>query len=450
MNFIALDVETSNSDMSSICQIGLVKYENGKIILEWETLLNPEDYFDELNVSIHGITEEQVKNSPKFPDIIEQFKEFLKNQIVVCHTHFDRVAIRQVFEKYKIDQPELIWLDTARVARRTWEDFAWKGYGLKNISNHLGYQYQAHDALEDAKACGNILLQAIDKTGFDIAGWLDRVKKPILNDGKKKITFQGNPDGSLYGDVIVFTGALILPRVQAAKIASKVGCKVKNGVTKETTILIVGDQDIKKLSGHTKSSKHRKAESLIKQGYDIRILCETDFEKLIQLLPVNEKDEIISPKNDKSLNNNVNSSIEAKVNDEHLEYFNIVSDILKKNNRGTDYLKYSYTSKYFDILAFHNVLRIKTDCRKKYILIRNSESVIKSFWKDAVCSPALKSERGWTRIYIDSPMDIYFLEKIIVQEFDKTIDGMETYRKYVKSGEKNIANYLKSHPPKRK
>jgi len=29
MDFIAIDVETANADMASICQIGLAKYESG-------------------------------------------------------------------------------------------------------------------------------------------------------------------------------------------------------------------------------------------------------------------------------------------------------------------------------------------------------------------------------------------------------------------------------------
>ena len=30
MNFVAIDVETANADMASICQIGLTKYVNGE------------------------------------------------------------------------------------------------------------------------------------------------------------------------------------------------------------------------------------------------------------------------------------------------------------------------------------------------------------------------------------------------------------------------------------
>ena len=57
MDFIAIDVETANADMASICQVGLVKYEDGVLSDEWNTYVDPEDYFDGINVSIHGIDE---------------------------------------------------------------------------------------------------------------------------------------------------------------------------------------------------------------------------------------------------------------------------------------------------------------------------------------------------------------------------------------------------------
>ena len=46
------------------------------------------------------------------------------------------------------------------------------------------------------------------------------------------------------------------------------------------TLLLVGDQDVQRLAGHEKSSKHRKAEQLIQTGQPIRILRETDFREL--------------------------------------------------------------------------------------------------------------------------------------------------------------------------
>jgi hypothetical protein len=72
-------------------------------------------------------------------------------------------------------------------------------------------------------------------------------------------------------------------RVEAADAASAAGCEVASGVTKHTTLLVVGDQDIRKLAGHEKSSKRRKAEELIMNGQRIRIIGETDFRHLCGL-----------------------------------------------------------------------------------------------------------------------------------------------------------------------
>ena len=55
--FSVIDVETANSDLSSICQIGIVTFEGAAEVERWGTLINPNDYFDPINVSIHGITE---------------------------------------------------------------------------------------------------------------------------------------------------------------------------------------------------------------------------------------------------------------------------------------------------------------------------------------------------------------------------------------------------------
>ena len=56
---------------------------------------------------------------------------------------------------------------------------------------------------------------------------------------------------------------------------------MQNSVTKATTLLVAGDQDLDKLAGHEKSSKHRKAEALIVKGIPIRILGETDFYSMV-------------------------------------------------------------------------------------------------------------------------------------------------------------------------
>jgi DNA polymerase III subunit epsilon len=283
MQFVAIDVETANSDMASICQIGVAQFRDGKVVNEWVSYVDPHDFFDPLNVAVHGVDEAKVAGAPDFGQLAADIRRFLCDSIVVSHTHFDRTAIHQACERSSIALAGVRWLDSARVTRRTWKEHSTKGYGLAEICERLGYGFVHHNALEDAKAAGHVLVKAIEESGIDLEGWLKRVRQPIDLSSGEAITREGNPDGALFGEVAVFTGTLIIPRREAADLAARAGCEVASGVNKRTTLLVVGDQDIKRLAGHEKSSKHRKAEDLIERGQEIKILRETDFLALLAL-----------------------------------------------------------------------------------------------------------------------------------------------------------------------
>ncbi|WP_240769036.1 BRCT domain-containing protein [Paracoccus liaowanqingii] len=72
-----------------------------------------------------------------------------------------------------------------------------------------------------------------------------------------------------------------MSRTEAAELAARAGMSVKVGVTRQTTHLVVGGQDLSLLAGHARSSKHRKAEDMQAVGHPIQILGETDFRKLV-------------------------------------------------------------------------------------------------------------------------------------------------------------------------
>ena len=179
MDFVAIDLETANSDMSSICQIGLAGFEDGALVVEWESYVDPEDFFAPVNISIHGITEETVLGQPTLPDLVEEILSHLDAQVVVSHTHFDRVAVRQAFDRHGLRHPQCRWLDSAMVARRTWSKCSSRGYGLHDVCQRIGYEFEHHDALEDAKAAGQVMLAAMEKSGLSVEDWLERVGKPV-------------------------------------------------------------------------------------------------------------------------------------------------------------------------------------------------------------------------------------------------------------------------------
>lgn len=284
MFFAAVDVETANADLASICQIGIVTFIGGEVQEQWQSLIDPEDEFDSINVSIHGIDETAVRGAPCFGDIASRIASLLAGQVVVSHMAFDRVALSRAHEKYQIPGIQCRWLDSARVSRRAWAQFARRGYGLADVAAHCGIVFRHHDALEDARAAGQVLLRAILDTGLNVEDWLTRANQPIDSQGSRPCR-SGNPDGELFGEIVVFTGALSIPRREAADMAASAGCAVVGAVGKTVTLLVVGDQDVRKLGGQEKSSKHRKAEEAIGKGQPIRILTERDFRALVGLEP---------------------------------------------------------------------------------------------------------------------------------------------------------------------
>ena len=275
--FFALDVETANADYSSICQIGIAKFKKDKLVDKWVALINPETHFDWMNTEIHGIDKHDVKDCKKFNQLYNEIVSMIENNIVVHHMSFDKVALNRVCDKYNLPALNVEWVDSAKIARRTWEQFAYKGYGLGNISKFLNIEFKHHDALEDAIASGRIAIHACKKSGMSISEWVNRIKKPIKLNTEKIGKIIGNKNGGLFGENIVFTGSLFLPRNDISKIAANMGCNVGTSVTKETTILVVGIQDGQCLAGYNKSSKHRRAEALIKKGQEIKIISENDF-----------------------------------------------------------------------------------------------------------------------------------------------------------------------------
>lgn len=281
MDFAVIDVETANADLASVCQVGVARFDGGALANSWSTLIDPEDVFEPLHISVHGIDEGRVKGAPTFPDVWEGIASRVEGTITVSHTPFDRLSLSRVCDRYRRPEFRTRWLDSARVVRRTWSEWSRTGYGLQSVADALGIQYVAHDAEEDARAAGEVLLAAIRHSGVSLEEWLDRAHHPIGADEHGRIMREGDLDGPLAGEVAVFTGSMSIPRREAADLAAKVGCSVEAAVNKRTTILVVGDQDLRRLSGHEKSAKHRRAVELIASGRGIRILGESDFRELV-------------------------------------------------------------------------------------------------------------------------------------------------------------------------
>lgn len=162
MNFVALDFETANSQRGSVCSIGLVEYENGELIREYYRLVKPkQNYFAGINISIHGITEEDVADAPEF-DVLwrEEIRELVEGKFLIAHNaQFDMSVLRAVLDQYSLPYPMLAYNCTVNLSKKTW---TLPRYKLNVVSDYLGIDLDHHHALDDARASALIFLKAAE------------------------------------------------------------------------------------------------------------------------------------------------------------------------------------------------------------------------------------------------------------------------------------------------
>src|SRR6185437_4653929 len=106
------------------------------------------------------------------------------------------------------------------------------GYGLARLASEFGIGFTHHDAAEDARASGLLMLRAIHDTGYGLEDWLKRIELTVSGQIPGRFASEGDPSGPLAGETIVFTGRLEVSRGTAALAAAKVGCNVADSVNK--------------------------------------------------------------------------------------------------------------------------------------------------------------------------------------------------------------------------
>jgi DNA polymerase-3 subunit epsilon len=176
MQYYSLDVETANHDASTICQIGIGLFVNGQLTSTWESLVNPMSYFHWGNVRVHGITEEMVQQAPDFSEVYPVLRQLLSGSVVVHHTVFDYQAFTRAYRRFNLRPINIQWLDSSKIVRHTWTQFAKSGYNLANVADHLGIEFRHHDALEDSVAAGKIVAEACRLTGRHVGDWIQLFK----------------------------------------------------------------------------------------------------------------------------------------------------------------------------------------------------------------------------------------------------------------------------------
>lgn len=161
MNFVSIDFETANEKRYSPCAIGVVVANEHEIIDEFYSLINPPTSFNPMNTYIHGITERDVVNAPTFEALWPTLNNYLGNNLVVAHNaSFDMSVIRQTLDYFNLIYPEMDYLCTANISKKVWPDL--QNHKLNTLAARLGFRFEHHHALEDARVAAKILMKAME------------------------------------------------------------------------------------------------------------------------------------------------------------------------------------------------------------------------------------------------------------------------------------------------
>jgi DNA polymerase III subunit epsilon len=120
MNFIAIDFETANFKRQSVCSVGLAIVENFKVVKTVNKLIKPTpNYYERINMSIHGIRPEMTENVLAFDELWPEIKPYLENNHIVAHNaSFDFSALRYVLDSYEIEYPRLNYYCSMQISKK--------------------------------------------------------------------------------------------------------------------------------------------------------------------------------------------------------------------------------------------------------------------------------------------------------------------------------------------
>ena len=290
MDFVAIDFETATLSTQFICSCGMARCVNGVISEDFYTLIKPpEGHIDKRLSHFHGITEEMVSDCEEFPAQWKKIQNFIGDLPLVAHSarSADMNFLRKTLLHYEIPFPTNKWGCTRMMAKQL---FDLDGYGLRDIADYMGFDFEHHNALADAMAAAIIALYAQevmtdeDFARFFIEDYCPKVKKTSLN---KAVPFADvwnvEPQDQLVDLHIAVTGTLTgYTRQEIEFLINKYGGIPDQSVKKCTNILIIGPEWFEEYEmGKASSNKIKDAIERTKKDPHFIIAPETLLYELI-------------------------------------------------------------------------------------------------------------------------------------------------------------------------
>ncbi len=287
-DYCVLDTETTglSAYYDEVIEIGILRIRDGKIVDQYSQLIKPEYEIDPFITDLTGITNEMVAGMPSIAEVKNNVLSFIGDDTIVGHnTSFDIRFLNAGFE----EDIENEYMDTMQFARKVFPEL--KHHRLSDLTKHLGLSNSEHRSIADCIATQE-LYEAMKAIMVEKNLRIEDLWAGHKGGGHSKgidisaITptiVEINEDSFFFNRHVVFTGKLEkMLRKDAMQVIVNLGGVLDNSVTKSTNYLILGNNDYNAILHGEKSSEHKKAEQLKKEGNDIEIIDEFTFYDILR------------------------------------------------------------------------------------------------------------------------------------------------------------------------
>lgn len=153
-NYVLYDLETTgiSCNYDEVIEISALKVRDGRIVDEFDELVNPMRPIPYAASAVNHITDEMVACAPVFSVVLEEFLDFIGDDVLVGHNinSFDMKFLYRDCERYFAQTLTNDFVDTLKFARLCLSGR--KHYRLEDLAEVYGIPTEgAHRALNDCK-----------------------------------------------------------------------------------------------------------------------------------------------------------------------------------------------------------------------------------------------------------------------------------------------------------
>jgi DNA polymerase III epsilon subunit family exonuclease len=173
--WVVVDVETTGGSPQQghrVTEVAAVWVTAGEVTRTFSTLVNPERRIPPMITGLTGISDQMVRDAPRFHEIAPRVMTALRGRVFVAHNApFDWRFLTTEMDRALGRQMDGRQLCTVRLARKLLPELSSRS--LDALALYFGLEIEArHRALDDAVATARVLVRFLELLGErDITDW---------------------------------------------------------------------------------------------------------------------------------------------------------------------------------------------------------------------------------------------------------------------------------------